>query len=194
MTEQWTRRKFLRRVLVGGAGLSGVFLAACGSGSSATTVSQTTAAPATGETATSSMDHANMPGMTMTTAGTSASTPVAAATSLASPSGSRTPVASATPGGSATQAAADVKIVEPSLNYETWTYEPNELKVAVGTTVTWTNTGGAAHTVTSDDGTSFDSGPIQPEKQFSRVMDRAGAFPYHCTFHPYMKGTVMVTA
>jgi plastocyanin len=190
MTEQWTRRQFLRRALVGGVGLSGVFLAACGGGSSATTASTTAGAPATGATAATTVDHSNMPGMTMTAAGASASTPVPAA----SPSESSTPLASATQGGSATQAAEAVKIVEPSLNYQTWTYEPNDLNVAVGTTIIWTNTGGAAHTVTSDDGKSFDSGPIQPEKQFSRVMDTAGTFPYHCTFHPYMKGTVTVTA
>lgn len=194
MTDQWTRRQFLRRALVGGVGLSGVFLAACGGGGSATTVSTTAGAPATGATVATTVDHTNMPGMTMTAGGAPSATPVPMASPLASPSGSGAPVASATQAGSATHAAADVKIVEPSLNYQTWTYEPNDLHVAVGTTITWTNTGGAAHTVTSDDGTSFDSGPIQPEKQFSRVMDSAGTFPYHCTFHPYMKGTVTVTA
>jgi plastocyanin len=136
----------------------------------------------------------DMPGMTMTGDATPASSPIAQAAPTAATSASVAPVASpVAPLGTATNAVAAVNIVEPSLDYQSWTYEPNDLRVPVGTTVTWTNTGGAAHTVTADDGTSFDSGSIQPEQQFSRLMDTAGTFPYHCAFHPFMKGTVTVT-
>ncbi|HEX5407293.1 MAG TPA: cupredoxin domain-containing protein [Pseudonocardiaceae bacterium] len=167
-----------------------MFLAACGGGSSTTTSASTTEAAVA-----ATVDHTAMPGMDMTAAGTSALSPAAQAAPPATPSGSTTPVASpVTQGGATPQASAAVKIVEPSLDYQSWTYEPNDLHVPVGTTVVWTNTGGAAHTVTSDDGTSFDSGPIPPDHQFSQLMDTAGTFPYRCTFHPFMKGTLTVTA
>jgi plastocyanin len=198
MTDQWTRRQFLRRALVGGVGLSGVFLAACGGGNSTTTVTEAAKAqetPATSADAAATHSHMDMPGMTMTGAATPASSSVSQVSTPASTSVSEAPVASPdAEGGTATKASASVKIVEPSLDYQTWTYEPNDLHVPVGTTVVWTNSGGAAHTVTADDGTSFDSGSISPDKQFSQLMDTAGTFPYHCMFHPFMKGTVTVTA
>jgi plastocyanin len=88
----------------------------------------------------------------------------------------------------------ELQIVEPSTDYRTWGYEPSETRVPVGTTVNWTNTGGAAHTVTSDDAKSFDSGSISPGQRFSLVMRTVGPFPYHCTLHPWMKAVITVTA
>lgn len=189
MSGQITRRQFLHYALVGSVGLTGVFLAACGGGSSAT--STTAASKSSGTTAAATPTQMGMAGMTMTATG---SPSVSQASPVPTTSGSGTPAAStAASTGSTSSAQAAVKIVEPSLNYQTWTYEPNDLHVPVGTKVVWTNTGGAAHTVTSDDKKSFDSGAIQPGAQFSHVMDTAGTFPYHCTFHPFMKGTVTVT-
>jgi plastocyanin len=63
----------------------------------------------------------------------------------------------------------------------------------VGTTVVWTNTGAVAHTVTADDGASFDSGSLDPKATFALTPAAAGTFAYHCTFHPWMKGTLSVT-
>ena len=80
-------------------------------------------------------------------------------------------------------------------------YDPLELEVAVGTTVTWTNDDQVAHTVTSgtSDGTAgepdgaFDSGFIDPGGTWSYTFTEAGSFAYYCTPHPWMKGTVTVT-
>jgi plastocyanin len=70
-------------------------------------------------------------------------------------------------------------------------FSPASLTVYVGTTVTWTNNDAMAHTVTSD-GSSFDSGNIAPGGKYSRTFSTAGSFPYHCTIHPTMTGTVTV--
>jgi len=59
--------------------------------------------------------------------------------------------------------------------------------------VTWTNTGAVAHTVTADDGTSFDSGTIDPKAIFTLAPASTGTFVYHCTFHPWMKATLVVS-
>lgn len=69
-------------------------------------------------------------------------------------------------------------------------YNPAELTVAVGTTVTWTNTDVVSHTSTSD-ATGWNSGTIGPGGQFSFTVPTAGTFSYHCAIHPGMVGTVV---
>jgi plastocyanin len=66
-----------------------------------------------------------------------------------------------------------------------------------GDTVRWTQKDSTAHTVTSDDGTSFDSGnmiAVGPTSTFSHKFDVVGDFPYHCEVHPSMKATITVVA
>jgi plastocyanin len=83
--------------------------------------------------------------------------------------------------------------VEPPFRSpQEWNYAPAELSVKAGTMVTWTNTGAVAHTVTADDGTSFDSGTIDPKAIFTLAPASTGKFAYHCTFHPWMKATLVV--
>lgn len=92
-------------------------------------------------------------------------------------------------------AASQVQIVEPALQPpQAWTFSPNDINVKTGQTVTWTNTGAVAHTVTADDGASFDSGTIAPGATFNLTPSAAGTFAYHCTFHPWMKGTLTVSS
>ena len=79
-------------------------------------------------------------------------------------------------------------------------YSPNPLNVAPGTTVTWTNTDKASHTITSgkvsDDtaGSMFDAGLVKPGKTFQFTFANAGTFDYFCTVHPWMVGQVVVGA
>ncbi len=70
-------------------------------------------------------------------------------------------------------------------------FMPAELNVAVRTTVTWVNTDSTSHTATSDV-TGWNSGTIAPGARFSVSFQTAGTFPYHCTIHPGMVGTVVV--
>jgi plastocyanin len=51
--------------------------------------------------------------------------------------------------------------------------------------------GGVTHHIVSDDGTSFDTGNIAPDGAIS-VQLVAGTFPFHCSIHPTMTGTVTV--
>jgi plastocyanin len=75
-------------------------------------------------------------------------------------------------------------------------YDPQDLRVQVGDTVTWTNNDTVAHTVTAgtpDNPTGeFDSGEIQPGETFTYTFDQAGTFDYYCTLHPDMTGSVTV--
>jgi plastocyanin len=71
-------------------------------------------------------------------------------------------------------------------------FSPKTLTVPVGTTVTWKNTTLVAHTVTSDDGASFDSGIVPAGDTFTFTFTQAGSYAYHCNIHPYMKATIVV--
>jgi plastocyanin len=74
-----------------------------------------------------------------------------------------------------------------------FTFQPTTLNITVGTTVTWSNTTQAQHTATSNDGTTFNSGTINPGSSFSFTFKKKGTFAYHCNFHPFMKATIIVS-
>lgn len=70
-----------------------------------------------------------------------------------------------------------------------FTFEPSQLTVKAGTTVTWKNEDSTVHTVT---GTGWDSGQVQPGAEFQKTFDTAGTYDYHCSIHPSMTGKVVV--
>lgn len=72
-------------------------------------------------------------------------------------------------------------------------FGPLSLSVKAGTTVTWKNNDGFAHTVTSNDGTSFNSGTLAGGASFSYTTTTAGTYNYHCNIHSGMTGTLIVT-
>lgn len=77
---------------------------------------------------------------------------------------------------------------------EDFAFAPANIVVDVGTTVTWTNEDNVAHTVTSDEGGELDSPLLGENESFSHTFDQPGAYAYHCTPHPNMKGLVTVRA
>jgi nitrite reductase (NO-forming) len=72
-------------------------------------------------------------------------------------------------------------------------YSPPTITVVIGVnnTVTWTNNDQAPHTVTADN-LSFDSGAINAGASWSNTFTSPGTYTYHCSYHPWMKGTVIV--
>ncbi|MGD9890037.1 MAG: plastocyanin/azurin family copper-binding protein [Geminicoccaceae bacterium] len=94
---------------------------------------------------------------------------------------------------------AQVAIIEPAFQPPSaWTYDPAELTVKVGTTVTWTNQGAVLHTVTvtadavTATGIQFDSGDLRHGESFSFTFETVGTFAYYCRYHLWMTGTVVV--
>lgn len=69
-------------------------------------------------------------------------------------------------------------------------YEPATITVKKGETVTWVNKDPFPHTVTSAG--KFDSRNIAANARWSWRAKAAGEYPYICTLHPNMKGTVVV--
>jgi plastocyanin len=71
-------------------------------------------------------------------------------------------------------------------------FEPAEVTVGVGDTVTWTNNDSVGHDVTADSFSSGDPGGMAPGDTFEHTFEEAGTFDYVCTVHPGMEGTVVV--
>jgi plastocyanin len=73
-------------------------------------------------------------------------------------------------------------------------FSPAALTVKVGTTVTWTNADGDAHTVTSQDpGGPLQSAALATGQSYSYTFTKPGTYAYLCTIHPFMTATVTVT-
>jgi plastocyanin len=90
-----------------------------------------------------------------------------------------------------------VSIVQGAVSETTEAYDPNPVQVRAGGTVSWTNNDSVPHTATSGqdaqpDGT-FDSGILEQGMSFSFTFEEAGEYPYFCTLHPNMVGTVSVS-
>jgi plastocyanin len=100
---------------------------------------------------------------------------------------SPSPTPSPSPGGSSSSVA--IPVGAESLGNRA--FSPDELNVSVGTTVTWTNGDSVSHTSTSN-AAGWNSGTIPPGGHFSFAFESAGTFPYRCTIHPGMVGTVNV--
>jgi plastocyanin len=68
-------------------------------------------------------------------------------------------------------------------------FYPVTLQVKKGDVIEWKNDDLVPHTATS---ASFNSGTIVSGQSWRHTFTDAGSFPYVCTFHPQMKGVVIV--
>lgn len=85
-------------------------------------------------------------------------------------------------------------------------FVPSEVSVDVGGSVTWTNDDSVLHFVASGDPkedpnmvgydypNGFDSGLVNPGEAFTVEDLKEGTYPYFCQVHPWMVGTLYVTA
>jgi plastocyanin len=89
-------------------------------------------------------------------------------------------------------AAQAPKAAGTTVSVQDNSFSPGTLKVSVGDTVTFTNDGAIAHTVTASGGADFDSGSLEPGADFKFTAEKAGTVSYVCTFHPGMQGTIEV--
>ena len=80
---------------------------------------------------------------------------------------------------------------EYEIRIDNFAFDPNNITIALGDTVTWTNYDSSKHTVTEDNG-EFDSEDLDTEDSFSWTFDVAGNYSYHCGRHSSMTGVVNV--
>jgi plastocyanin len=87
-------------------------------------------------------------------------------------------------------------IAEPSapvaaVKIDNFVFGPQTITVPVGTTVVWTNSDDIPHTSVSTEGV-FKSKVLDTDEKFSYTFTKPGTYPYYCTIHPKMTGTVLV--
>lgn len=122
--------------------------------------------------------------------GASAANSGPAATATTAPAATTAPTATASVPANATT----VKITGAAGNYS---FQPASVTIKAGSTVVWVNDSGVVHTATSDSGdaVTWDSSVISTGGgSFSFVFTKPGTYPYHCSFHSFMHGTIVVTS
>ncbi|HEV7421299.1 MAG TPA: cupredoxin family copper-binding protein [Mycobacterium sp.] len=80
-----------------------------------------------------------------------------------------------------------------AVNIDNFAFVPATLTIKAGSTVTWTNKDEDPHTVVADGGT-FRSQALSSGGTYSFTFPAAGTFDYVCSVHPFMHGSVEVTA
>jgi plastocyanin len=88
-------------------------------------------------------------------------------------------------------AAAEVRNTS-AVTIRDYVYEPAEIVVPKGTTVTFANRDSTPHTATSKASGAFESGSIRGGASGKVTLQKTGTFAYYCLFHPFMKGTITV--
>ena len=79
----------------------------------------------------------------------------------------------------------------PTITLQDFKIAPKELRVRSGETVVFVNRDDEAHAIVAAD-KSFDSGAIDPRSSWRHNFAKAGRYRYHCDYHPYMQGTIIV--
>lgn len=82
-------------------------------------------------------------------------------------------------------------IQDLNVSIDNFTFSPVTVQVARGSRVTWTNLDDIPHTVVADD-KLFRSKVLDTQDKFDFTFDRSGTYPYYCSIHPHMTGTVVV--
>ena len=80
-----------------------------------------------------------------------------------------------------------------AVTIDNFKFDPATLTVPVGSTVTWTNKDEEPHTIAAKDG-SFHSPTLDTKGTYSFTFTNPGTYDYICSIHPFMTGTVVVTA
>ena len=81
--------------------------------------------------------------------------------------------------------------VSASVANNTWT--PANVTAKVGDVITWANSDTVPHKVALDDGSCQMSANIAGGSSASLAFSAAGTYPFHCSVHPSMKGTITIT-
>jgi len=89
---------------------------------------------------------------------------------------------------SATPVTKNVSIVDNA-------FSPTSIKIKIGDSILWTNTGDNTHSATSNNNTGlslFDSGFLSHNQTFTFLFPYSGKFTYFCQVHTFMTASVSV--
>ena len=98
----------------------------------------------------------------------------------------------------AAPAAADAATAPPvatsAVKIDNFAFVPAAITVKAGTTVTWTNNDEEPHSVVSSEEPMRSPTLAGKANTFSHTFSQPGRYAYNCGIHPFMHGTVEVTA
>ena len=103
------------------------------------------------------------------------------APSAAEPSAAGDPCAPSTAAGTVTASIIDFE------------FDPATVNATVGDVISWTNDGAAPHTATVDGTPACTTLQLAPGASGGISFSAAGSYPFHCSVHPTMKGTIEVS-
>ncbi len=90
-------------------------------------------------------------------------------------------------------AVSPVSAAETEVKIDNFTFNPQQITVKAGDTVTWVNHDDIPHTVTSKT-MAFRSKAMDTDDKFSFTFATAGKYDYFCSLHPHMTGMIVVEA
>jgi plastocyanin len=79
----------------------------------------------------------------------------------------------------------------PPIRIENFHFEPAELVVQRGSTVTWVNRDEELHAIVAVGG-AFSSPGLDTDASYTHAFDAPGIYEYRCALHPQMRGTIVV--
>lgn len=90
-----------------------------------------------------------------------------------------------------TETTATEAATPATVDIEGFAFAPATLEIEAGTTVTWTNQDGFAHSVIADD-KAFSSEELAKGASYEETFDEAGTYAYFCGIHNSMRGVIEV--
>lgn len=81
-----------------------------------------------------------------------------------------------------------------TVDIKDYAYAPAKIQVKKGTVVTWTNQDSVRHNINPDkESDDFKASELLAKGEtYTFTFNTVGTYTYHCSPHPYMKGTVEV--
>ena len=79
---------------------------------------------------------------------------------------------------------------ESPVHIDNFTFQPAEMTVSLGSTVTWTNRDDIPHTIVCAG--KFRSKTLDTDDSFSFTFTAPGDYRYFCSLHPHMTGMIKV--
>jgi len=80
---------------------------------------------------------------------------------------------------------------EVTVKIENFTFNPAEITIKPGTTVTWENADDIPHSIVENTA-KFRSKPLDTGDKFTMTFNDTGEVGYYCGFHTHMQGKIIV--
>jgi plastocyanin len=94
----------------------------------------------------------------------------------------------------ATAPAGEAPVATSTVTIDNFAFTPAAITVKAGSTVTWTNKDEEPHSVVSTDEPMRSPTLAGTANTFTHTFATPGRYAYNCGIHPFMHGTVEVTA